>query len=77
MVHLALERVQALPVGEVALCGKANGVDQVLCVCGATVLGLDIPLVCLEVELSADDSRVESGVFLDLEFLFDVGEVAA
>jgi hypothetical protein len=66
VVHLALERVQALPVGEVALGGETDGVDEVFCVCGATVLGLDVPLVCFEVELSADDSRVESGVFLDL-----------
>jgi hypothetical protein len=46
-------------------------------VCGAAVLGFDVPFVCLQVELSADNSRVESGVFLDLEFLFDIGEVAA
>lgn len=43
---------------------------------GAAVLGFDVPLVCLQIELRADDARVESGVFLDLEFLFDVGEVA-
>lgn len=59
-----------------ALCGEPDGIDEVFCVCGAAVLGLDIPLVCLEVELSANDARVESGVFLDLKFLFDVGEVA-
>ena len=77
MVHLALERVQTLPVGEVALCRETDGIDKVFCVCGATILGLDVPLVCLEVELSSDDSRVESGVFLDLELFFDVGEIAA
>ena len=66
VVHLALERVQALPVREVALCGEADGIDEVLCVSGATVLGLDVPLVCLEVELSTYDARVESRVFLDL-----------
>ena len=59
-----------------ALRGETDGVDEVLCVCGAAVLGFDVPFVCLQVELSADNSRVESGVFLDLEFLFDVGEVA-
>lgn len=77
MVHFTLERVQTLPVGEVALCGKPDGIDEVLRVCGAAILGLDVPLVCLQIELSADDARVESSVFLDLKLSFDVGEVAA
>jgi hypothetical protein len=77
VVHLALERIQALPVGEVALCGETDGVDEVLCVCCAAVLGLDVPLVCFHVELGTDDSGVESGVFLDLQLLFNVLEVRA
>lgn len=56
MVYLALERVQALPFREVALGGKADGINEVLCVCGTAVLGFDVPLVCLQIELSADDS---------------------
>ena len=56
MVYFALERVQPLPVGEVTLGGKPDGIDEVLCVCGAAILGLDVPLVCLQVELGANDS---------------------
>jgi hypothetical protein len=76
VVHLALEGVQALPVGKVAFGREANGVDEVFGVGGSAILSLDVPSVCLEVELGAYDPRVEGCVFLDLQLLFDVFEVS-
>lgn len=55
VVHLALEGVQALPVGEVTLGRETDGVDEVFCVGGPAVLCLDIPSVCFKVELGAYD----------------------
>ena len=77
VVHLALEGVQALPVGKVAFGREANGVDEVFGVGGSAILRLDVPSVCLEVELGAYDPRVEGCVFLDLQLLFHVFEVRA
>lgn len=66
-----------MPVRKVTLGREANGVDQILCVRGTAILCLDVPPMGLQIELSSDDSRFESGVFLDLKLLFDVREVAA
>jgi hypothetical protein len=77
VVHLAFKGVQALPVGEVAFGREADGVDEVFRVGGPAVLRLDVPSVCLEVELGAYDPRVEGRVFLDLQLLLDVFEVSA
>jgi hypothetical protein len=77
VVHLAFKGVQTLPVGEVAFGREADGVDEVFRVGGPAVLRLDVPSVCLEIELGAYDPRVEGRVFLDLQLLFDVFEVGA
>jgi hypothetical protein len=77
VVHLALEGVQALPVGKVAFGREADGVDEVFGVGGSAILRLDVPSVRLEVELRAYDPRVEGCVFLDLQLLFNVFEVRA
>jgi hypothetical protein len=77
VVHLSFEGVEALPVREVAFGREANGVDEVFRVSGPAVLRLDVPPVCLEVELGAYDPRVEGRVFLDLKLLLDVFEVGA
>jgi hypothetical protein len=77
VVHLAFKGVQALPVGEVAFGREADGVDEVFRVGGPAVLRLDVPSVCLEIELGAYDPRVEGRVFLDLQLLFDVFKVGA
>ncbi|KAG9527112.1 FAD/NAD(P)-binding domain-containing protein, partial [Aureobasidium melanogenum] len=45
VVQLALEVGKTLPVREVALGCEANGVDEVLALCGAAVLGLDADIL--------------------------------
>jgi hypothetical protein len=76
-MHLSFKGVQALPVGEVAFGREPDGVDEVFRMGSPAVLRLDVPSVCLEVELGAYDPRVEGRVFLDLQLLFDVFEVSA
>lgn len=73
----ALELVHTGPVGDIALGGEAGSKDEVLCLCGAAIFGLDAPPTGVCVKLCADDDGVEGAVLLDIEDLVDVIKVCA
>jgi len=54
---------------------KTDGVDEEACMSGTAILSLDIPLVCVFVILCANNSGVESNVFLYIKDLFYMVEV--
>jgi len=74
-MHLTLESVDTLPVREVPLGGKTNGIDKESRVCRPSIFSLDVPLVCLFVVLCSDDTGIEGDVLLYIEDIFYVCKV--
>lgn len=75
MVHFTLESIETLPIREVTLCSKTDGIDQIPRVRRPAVLGLNIPFMSLGVELSPDDSSVERYVFLNIQLPLHMSKV--
>lgn len=75
MVDHALEQVDVLPLGHVALGREPGGDDQVFGFGGAAVGGFDVPAAFVGVELGFGYNAVEGGVALDVEDFVAVVEV--
>ena len=64
-----------LPIREVTLGSKANGVDQIFGVCSPAVFCLDSPSMCLAVELGTNNPRLKSYIFFNIQLAFDMLKV--
>lgn len=77
MVDSSLEGIEPLEVRDIAFCGKATSHQEEAAPGDASILGLDFPLVLVEVELSSDHLCLEFHVLPNIKDLVNMIKVSS